>query len=64
MTHSTLNGSRIMKREGLNVELNRGKLWIYPCWAIGVLLLTIPTHKIEKQIEVGEKLKQTLKLIL
>ena len=20
-----------MKREGLDVELNRGKLWIYPC---------------------------------
>ena len=33
-------------------------------WAIGILLLTIPTHKIEKLIEVGEKLKQTLKLIL
>ena len=33
--------------------------------AIGILLLTIPTHnKIEKLIEVGEKLKQTLKLIL
>ena len=30
-----------MKREGLDVELNRGKLWIYPCLGYRPIILYI-----------------------
>ena len=54
-----------MKREGLNVELNRGKLWIYPCSGYRRIIIIINPNPQNRKADRGgtEKLKQSLKLI-
>ena len=60
--HTTLRGSRIMKREGLNVELNRGKLWIYPCSGYRCIIINNPYPQNRKADRGGRETKTIIKI--
>ena len=46
-----------MKREGLNVELNRGKLWIYPCLGYRRIIINNPYPQNRKADRGGRETK-------
>lgn len=46
-----------MKREGLNVELNRGKLWIYPCSGYRRIIINNPYPQNRKADRGGRETK-------
>ena len=48
-----------MKREGLNVELNRGKLWIYPCSGYRRIIINNPYPQ-NRKADRGERDTKTI----
>ena len=51
-----------MKREGLNVELNRGKLWIYPCSGYRRIIINNPYPQNRKADRGGRETKTIIKI--
>ena len=51
-----------MKREGLNVELNRGKLWIYPCSGYRRIIINNPYPQNRKADQGGRETKTNIKI--
>ena len=51
-----------MKREGLNVELNRGKLWIYPCSGYRCIIINNPYPQNRKANRGGRETKTNMKI--
>ena len=51
-----------MKREGLNIELNRGKLWIYPCSGYRRIIINNPYPQNRKADWGGRETKTIIKI--
>ena len=51
-----------MKREGLNIELNRGKLWIYPCSGYRHIIINNPYPQNRKADRGGRETKTIIKI--